>query len=341
MIQGPQMGTGTSSIVGRRGAVAAILAAIAAPWAWAQGQLTAAPPSFRSIDMEWSDLMRGRQVPVRLYLPVDAAAAGPMPLMLFSHGMGGSRGNYGYLGRHWASNGVASLHVQHVGSDYSVWGGNPLTLVSRLQSAANEAEAVHRVHDLRFALDRLLASDSPVPGLNIDQRRIVAAGHSYGANTVLLAIGARVQRNGQWRAFQDDRISAAVIMSAPPFYGEPDLPAILSPVAIPTLHVTTTEDVIWIPGRHSGVEDRVAVYDAMPDHHKALVMYQGGSHSIFTDRAGPGGPQLNQQIKTATRELSLAFVNQTFGRDGSALQRWDRSWRTLVARSAGVTGATG
>ena len=107
-----------------------------------------------------------------------------------------------------------------------------------------------------------------------------------------------------------------------------------------TLHVTTTEDVIWIPGMHSGVEDRVAVYDAVPDQRKALVMYQGGSHSIFTDRPGPGGPQLHQQIKSATRELALAFMEQSFGKDASALQRWDRSWRALVAQSAGLTGAT-
>ena len=336
-----QSATRASPAIGRRGACAAIVSALAVPRAWAQGQGGESPPAHRSIDLAWSDASRGRRVPVRLYVPWGDVAAGPIPLMLFSHGMGGSRANYGYLGRHWASNGVASLHVQHVGSDFSVWGGNPLTLVSRLQSAANEAEAIHRVHDLRFALDRLLGADGPIPGLNVDQLRIVAAGHSYGANTVLLAIGARVQRSGQWRTFQDGRISAAVIMSAPPFYGEPDLPAILSPVTIPTLHVTTTDDVIWIPGRHSGVVDRLAVYDAMPDHRKALVMYQGGSHSIFTDRAGPGGPQLNQQIKAATRELSLAFVEQTFGKDGSALQRWDRSWRTLVARSAGVSGTVG
>ena len=56
-----------------------------------------------------------------------------------------------------------------------------------------------------------------------------------------------------------------MIISAPPFYGEPDLPAILSRIAKPTLHVTSTEDVIWIPGIPSGVEDRTAVYQAVPD----------------------------------------------------------------------------
>ncbi len=291
--------------------------------------------------MDWTDTRRDRRVPVRLYLPHGDSAAGPLPLVVFSHGIGGSRGNYSYLGRHWASHGMVSLHVQHVGSDYALWGGNPFAVVNRLRQAASEGEATQRVHDVRFALDRLLGTDGLVSDLDIDTRRIVAAGHSYGANTTLLAVGARVQRNGQWRSFRDERISAAIILSAPPFYGEPDLAAILSPVTVPTLHVTTTDDIIRIPGMYSGVEDRVAVFEAMPDHGKALVMYQGGSHSIFTDRSGPGGPQLNQQIKAATRELSLAFVEQAFGKDGTALQRWDRSWRPLVARSTGVNGVSG
>lgn len=327
----------TRRTLSRRGACAAIAGALVAPWARSQSLLAEPPPTHRVVDLEWADTARTRPVPTRLYLPQDEAATeGPLPLMVFSHGIGGSRANYSYLGRHWASKGFASLHVQHVGSDHTVWRGNPLTVVNRLRQAASEAEAVQRVHDLRFALDRLLAPDASVPGLQIDPRRIVAAGHSYGANTTLLAIGAQVRRNGLWRSFRDERISAAVILSAPPFYGEPDLPAILSPVAVPTLHVTTTDDVIRIPGMHSGVEDRVAVFNAMPDHGKALVMYHGGSHSIFTDRIGPGGLQLNQQIKAATRELSLAFVQRSLDRDAAALQRWDHAWRALVARSAGV-----
>jgi Platelet-activating factor acetylhydrolase, isoform II len=46
-------------------------------------------------------------------------------LIAFSHGIGGSRRDYSYLGRHWASKGYASLHVQHVGSDNALWSGNP------------------------------------------------------------------------------------------------------------------------------------------------------------------------------------------------------------------------
>jgi predicted dienelactone hydrolase len=320
---------------GRRRACAALLLAAAAPAAWAQAAPDTSPP-YRLLDLDWTDPARNRAVPVRLYWPRAEAVPGPVPLMVFSHGIGGSRGNYSYLGRHWASQGVASLHVQHVGSDRSLWAGNPFTLVSRLHGAAHEREAIDRVRDLRFALDRVLAADTLEAGVQVDPHRIVAAGHSYGANTTLLAIGARVRRGGQWLSFREPRFSAAVIISAPPFYGEPDLAAILGEVAVPTLHVTATDDVISIPGLHSGADDRIAVYDAVADRRKTLVVYQGGSHSMFTDRMGTGGLSLNPQVKAATSELALAFLQHAFHGDGSGLQRWGRAWQPIVARTAGA-----
>lgn len=69
---------------------------------------------------------------------------------------------------------------------------------------------------------------------------------------------------------------------------------------------------------HSGVEDRVAVYDAVPNQRKTLVMCQNGSHSMFTDRASTGGLLVNQQVKAATTELTLAFLQHTFNIDITA-----------------------
>ena len=160
-------------------------------------------------EFEGFDARRNRLVPVRLYLPnpgqgavpgigagaAAAAAAGvPLPLVVFSHGIGGSRRGYSYLGRHWASQGWASLHLQHVGSDRALWAGNPLAVAGWLLAAAQQSEATARVADLSFALDQLLAG--PLAG-RIDAARIVAAGHSCGANTALRAVGARVERGGQ------------------------------------------------------------------------------------------------------------------------------------------------
>jgi pimeloyl-ACP methyl ester carboxylesterase len=256
----------------------------------------------------------------------------PVPLVVFSHGIGGSRNGYSYLGQHWASNGVASLHVQHVGSDRSLWSGNVFLLASRLQAAAQDTEALARVADLRFALDKLLTSEL---ASRIDIRHIVAAGHSYGANTSLLAAGARVEREGQLLALRDERLAAALLISAPPFYGETQPRKVLGSVTMPTLHVTATEDIIRIPGYYSGADDRVAVYEATGSTRKWLAVFAGGSHSMFTDRAGTGGSLLNPQVKAATKELALAFVRNVAGLEQEPLQAWPRRHASLLARADG------
>ncbi len=282
------------------------------------------------LDLDWEDAARKRAVPVRLYLPEGASAARPVPLVVFSHGMGGSRRGYSYLGRYWASQGYASLHLQHVGSDRSVWTGNIFSTVGRLQGAAGDEEAIARVGDFRFALDQLLAH--PELGPRLDANRIVAAGHSYGANTSLLAVGARVERNGRVLDLTDPRAKAAILLSAPPFYGESDTAKILAGIKVPTLHITATEDVIRIPGFYSGAEDRIAVFEATPGPRKFLAVFEGGSHSIFTDRGGTGGATINPQVKTATRELGLAFMKSVFEREETGLTAWPKRFAALLAR---------
>ena len=287
----------------------------------------------RTFDLDWADTARQRPVPVRLYLPAQASAARPVPLVVFSHGIGGSRRGYSYLGNHFARNGLASLHVQHVGSDRALWGGNPLAMAARLQAAARDAEALDRVADLRFALDRVLSwsASNRLPG-RIDGERIVVAGHSYGANTALLASGARVQREGREFALRDERLRAAILISAPPFYGEGALEPILRPLRMPSLHITATGDDIQVPGYFSAYTDRIAVFDAIGSTRKALAVFAGGSHSIFTDRALTGGVELNPRVKAATQELTLAFVRSELDQRHDDLRDWPLRHRDILAR---------
>lgn len=293
----------------------------------AEDSASAQPVS--TLEFEWMDSDRNRAIPVRLYLPKSNAQNARVPLVVFSHGMGGSRRGYSYLGSHLAANGIACLHVQHVGSDRSVWFGNVFGLAGRLRDAAQEREAIDRALDMRFALDQLLESEY---GVRVDRAQIVAAGHSYGANTALLVTGARVERDGRTLDFRDPRFSAAIVISAPPFYGETDPTKILKHVTLPTLHITATDDVIQIPGYYSGADDRIAVFEAIGSTRKTLAVFSGGSHSMFTDRAGTGGVQLNAQVKLATRELSLAFISQVFGGAAEALERWTERYRPIVNR---------
>ncbi|MCV2358945.1 hypothetical protein LNV08_08120 [Paucibacter sp. TC2R-5] len=293
-------------------------------------------PGYSTEDLDWQDGARQRAVPARLYWPAQTAqtkqtnrhAAG-VPLIVFSHGIGGSRRGYSYLGAYWAAQGYATLHVQHVGSDRALWLGNPFGLVGRLQDAAKETEALSRVADMRFALDQLLKGPH---GAQIDAERVIAAGHSYGANTVMLLSGAQVQRQGVvMDQLRDPRFKAAIIISAPPFYGETERTAeILKPITIPTLHITSTEDVIVIPGYHSDARDRIAVFNATGSAAKSLVVFEGGSHSMFTDRAGTGGVALNPLVKTATKEVALAFLSQVFDGQSEPLQQWSERHKAIV-----------
>ena len=296
--------------------------------------------AFTVQEFDWLDSARQRAVPVRLYLPAGvmagpsaslSASPRPLPLIVFSHGIGGSRRGYSYLGQFWASQGYASLHLQHVGSDRALWSGNLFSVAGRLLAAAQESEATARVRDLSFALDQLLAG--PLAG-QLDANRIVAAGHSYGANTTLLAVGARVQRDGQPLALHDRRIKAAIVISAPPFYGEPSAQRILGAIDVPSLHITATDDVIRVPGYYSPASDRLAVFDATGGVAKTLAVFEGGSHSMFTDRAGSGGALLNAQVKAATQALSVAFLASVFDGDASGLRLWAQRFGGLLAHTS-------
>ena len=89
----------------------ASLAALAAPTAKAQ----APEPS----DTVWRDSARNRAVPVRLRWPAaqPPAPSGGWPVIIYSHGLGGSRAGGEVWGRAWADAGFVVVHVQHAGSD--------------------------------------------------------------------------------------------------------------------------------------------------------------------------------------------------------------------------------
>lgn len=281
-------------------------------------------------ELEWFDDSRQRAVPVLYYAPKQRLHTDKLPLIVFSHGLGGSRDRYAYLGKYWASQGFASLHVQHVGSDRQVWRGSRLTLPFRLMAAAGDEEALARVADVKFALSTLLASDF---GTAIDQTKLVMAGHSYGANTSMLLVGAKVERSASLPELRDRRFSAALLISAPPFYDGEPLTDVLSSVTVPTLHITNTMDEIEVPGYHSAPSDRIDLYQAMGGSYKVLAVFHGGNHNIFSGRRQR--PELSVQaqvLQAATQSLSGAFLTGLFEQDKKPLQRWQQQHQAVLAR---------
>ena len=149
-------------------------------------------------------------VPARIYRPTGAL--GPLPVILFSHGLGGSRDTAGYLGRHWAARGYAVIFLQHPGSDSEVWQGKwAVAALLALKRAASVESYIARAADVTAVLDAL---ENPPPHASVlrglDPRRVGLAGHSFGAKTTQ-ALGGEALPGG--RSLADPRIRAALPMS--------------------------------------------------------------------------------------------------------------------------------
>src|SRR5215211_6965574 len=71
-------------------------------------------------DLVVKDEKRSREIPIKIYLPPQKE---PAPVVLFSHGLGGSKEGSKFLGVHWAKRGFLAVFLQHPGSDTSVWKG--------------------------------------------------------------------------------------------------------------------------------------------------------------------------------------------------------------------------
>src|SRR5690242_1320032 len=68
-------------------------------------------------EAQWHDPARDRIVPLRIRMP---AGTGKVPLILFSHGLGGNLDAGTIWAQAWAQNGFAVIHLQHAGSDSGI-----------------------------------------------------------------------------------------------------------------------------------------------------------------------------------------------------------------------------
>jgi len=272
----------------------------------------------------WVDAARNRTIPVKIYYPVGKKE--PAAVIVFSHGLGGSREGYEYLGRFWAENGLISVHLQHPGSDEEVWKGKKEPLAEMKKAAANGMNAVERAKDVSFCLDRLEAlnrEEGPLKGL-IDMGKAGMAGHSFGAHTTLLLAGQLIiLPGGKELSFADKRIKAAIPMSAPVPANRKNLDKIYSQVKIPCLHMTGTLDDS--PIGETRAEERRIPFDHINGSDQYLVIFNGGDHMIFSGRPrlaqAAGRGQKDREFQELIKELSLAFWRAYLLGDREA-ERW-------------------
>jgi predicted dienelactone hydrolase len=270
------------------------------------------------LDLVVVDASRERDVPLRVYLPRDGS---PAPVVLFSHGLGGSREGNAYLGTHWALRGYMAVFLQHPGSDSSVWRDvPPRQRRSAMEQAAGAQNFLLRVRDVKAVLDQLGRwNESPGHPLarRADVRRVGMSGHSFGAVTTQAVSG---QRAPGGLSLTDPRIRAAIVMSPSRPRRGGDAAEAFGSVGIPWLLMTGTKDLAPIGG--ADLESRLAVFPALPPGGKYELVLDGAEHSAFTDRALPGdtAPR-NPNHHRAILALTTAFWDAWLREDPDA-RRW-------------------
>lgn len=254
------------------------------------------------LDLTVRDAQRQRDIPVRVYLPAGEA---PAPVVLFSHGLGGSRQGNAYMGRHWSGRGYVAVFLQHPGSDTSVWQSEPLNQrMAAMRKAASPENFLLRVKDVPAVLDQLdlwnRAERHALSG-RLDMTRVGMSGHSFGAVTTQAVSGQRFPVG----SFTDPRIKAAIAFSpSSPHRGDPAQS--FGGVSIPWMLMTGTKDIALIGD--ADLQSRLAVFPALPQGGKYELVLDKAEHSAFTDRPLPGDTEKrNPNHHRAILALSTAF----------------------------------
>ena len=269
------------------------------------------------VDLTVHDAKRDRDLPIRVYLPTNTM---PVPVVLFSHGLGGNREGSKFLGEHWAARGYVAVFVQHPGSDDTIWKTNPSQWRAEMTRAASGENLELRVAVVPAVLNQLAVSNadktSPLAG-RMNLKKIGMSGHSFGAITTEAVGGETFPAGGQ--PYTDARITAAVAFSpSSPVLG--DVATAFGSVKIPWLLMTGTKDVA--PIGHADVASRRAVYANLKLAPKYEVVLNNAEHSVFTDRALPGDREpRNPNHHRIILALSTAFWD-AYLRDDAAAKAW-------------------
>jgi predicted dienelactone hydrolase len=272
-------------------------------------------PAGTSVELKFTDSKRSRELPLLVYLPADAK---PAPVVLFSHGLGGSRSGSAFLGKHWAAHGYVAVFLQHPGSDEGVWQDVPAAArMVKLKAAASAENFAHRTKDVVAVLDQLSLwqkeSGHALAG-RLDMEHVGMSGHSFGAVTTQAVGGQSSPLVGA--RFADTRIDAAVPMShSPPRRG--DVAAAFGAVKIPWMLMTGTKDDSIVADFKPA--DRAKVFDTLPPGGKYELILNNAEHSAFTERALPGDKEpRNPNHHRVILALSTAFFDAHLRNDALA-----------------------
>ena len=275
---------------------------------------------------------RGEDLQVRVSAP---ATGNGLPIVVFAHGYGSSSDGYAPLANFWASHGFVVIQ--------------PTFLDSRMLGLVPDDPRTptiwrSRVEDMRRTLDHLDQFEAAVPGLEgrLDRSRIAAVGHSYGAQTVGVLLGARVigSDGSLGEDLSDPRVKVGALLSATgrgghdlgPFAAEhfPFMNPSFAEMTTPTLVVAGDQDDSPLSPR--GPDWFTDAY-TLGQGANSLVTLFGGEHML-------GGISGYDAAETSDEspERVAAVQRLTWAYLRTALYPEDTAWSVACAALAEIGG---
>jgi hypothetical protein len=284
------------------------------------------PHAVKMIKGHMVDSIRGnRVVPIKLYYPAIHSDV-KFPLIVWSHGLGGSVDGAAFISRFLASHGYILLHVQHAGTDSALWEGKPghpwdIIKATHIPRSATLA----RFADVPFVLDSFpeWLSNYPEIAAITDLSTIAMSGHSFGAMTTQVMLGQQFpDEQGILQDYSDPRFQCGILYSpVPEFHLSGDLPSdVYQGIDRPVLHMTGTDDSSPVEG--FGYERRLAVYEHSVKAQKMLLIIKDGDHMVYNGSRGKLGANPNRhRHETIIKLTALAYWDMQLKKDPTA-QRW-------------------
>ena len=296
--------------------------------AWSWTMLSAADDNVvRSWDLDLH--VAGETVAVRVRAP--AKPTGPCPVLIFSHGLGGSREGYSFLAEPWAAAGFVVIQPNHAGSDTAALkeaglGGISAALTHAVSDPAILAGRPRLISRLIDALPSLGAQLAGWSG-TLDPSRLGVGGHSYGAWTTQVVAGIRFPIPGHPESLADPRPRAFLALS-PNGPGKAQAADAWQAATRPILLMTGTEDAVPAflkrPGDERGPAWREAAFRALPPGAKHLAVLSGAHHCAFSNGQGArltGEPLPAAWIAGALVAITTTWWRATVAGDAAALAR--------------------
>ncbi|MCA9243112.1 MAG: hypothetical protein KDA32_04095 [Phycisphaerales bacterium] len=222
--------------------------------------------------------------------PVEPAR---FPVVIFSHGAGGSRDAFPDLSKHWASHGYVVIHPTHGdsikrrhdgGEDIRELMRDPQQVVKGVNLRGRHTEVRHILENFK-TIERRIAEDSDAGSAPLlDPDRVVIAGHSAGAMTAQALGGMKFYINPRARArsMEEKRIKAAIIISGQGTTRRTITAKSWEDVHIPWLVIAGSED--YSPVSSETPQSRRHPFEFAPPGDKYLVYIDGATHSSYSGK---------------------------------------------------------